>query len=108
MPQYICLWFYFVGSGAMLLFWLSWLFAKGKIAFDSHAAAFFGVAFNMLTFQGLSLTSPIGICNNGDHPNDCTRSFGHYHERTYAKHGDRDYFRIDRNGISYIIRPFHW
>ena len=52
-------------SGAMLLFWLSWLFMpKEKIAINDFpriiAAAFFGVAFNMLTFfKGLSLTSPI-------------------------------------------------
>lgn len=52
-------------SGAMLLFWLSWLFMpKEKIALKDFpriiAAAFFGVAFNMLTFfKGLSLTSPI-------------------------------------------------
>jgi drug/metabolite transporter (DMT)-like permease len=52
-------------SGAMLLFWLSWFFMpKEKIALKDFpriiAAAFFGVAFNMLTFfKGLSLTSPI-------------------------------------------------
>jgi drug/metabolite transporter (DMT)-like permease len=52
-------------SGAMLLFWISWLFMpKEKIAIKDFpriiAAAFFGVAFNMLTFfKGLSLTSPI-------------------------------------------------
>jgi drug/metabolite transporter (DMT)-like permease len=52
-------------SGAMLLFWISWLFMpKEKIALKDFpriiAAAFFGVAFNMLTFfKGLSLTSPI-------------------------------------------------
>lgn len=52
-------------SGAMLLFWISWFFMpKEKIALNDFpriiAAAFFGVAFNMLTFfKGLSLTSPI-------------------------------------------------
>jgi len=52
-------------SGAMLLFWLCWLFMpKEKIAINDFpriiVAAFFGVAFNMLTFfKGLSLTSPI-------------------------------------------------
>ncbi|MDD2674194.1 MAG: DMT family transporter [Flavobacterium sp.] len=52
-------------GGSVLLFWLVWLFMpKEKIAFTDFpriiAAAFFGVAFNMLTFfKGLSLTSPI-------------------------------------------------
>jgi drug/metabolite transporter (DMT)-like permease len=52
-------------SGSMLLFWISWLFMpKEKIETKDFpriiAAAFFGVAFNMLTFfKGLSLTSPI-------------------------------------------------
>ncbi|CAM2847685.1 DMT family transporter [Flavobacterium frigoris] len=67
MPQYIDAYGFILlrVSGAMLLFWLSWLFMpKEKIAFNDFpriiAAAFFGVAFNMLTFfKGLSLTSPI-------------------------------------------------
>ena len=52
-------------GGSVLLFWLTWLFMpKEKIALGDFpriiAAAFFGVAFNMLTFfKGLSLTSPI-------------------------------------------------
>jgi len=52
-------------GGSVLLFWLIWLFMpKEKIALSDFpriiAAAFFGVAFNMLTFfKGLSLTSPI-------------------------------------------------
>ena len=52
-------------GGSMVLFWLVWLFTpKEKIALNDFpriiAAAFFGVAFNMLTFfKGLSLTSPI-------------------------------------------------
>jgi len=52
-------------GGSALLFWLVWLFMpKEKIALNDFpriiAAAFFGVAFNMLTFfKGLSLTSPI-------------------------------------------------
>ncbi|WP_026708408.1 DMT family transporter [Flavobacterium frigidarium] len=52
-------------SGSTLLFWLIWLFIpKQKIDLKDFpriiAAAFFGVAFNMLTFfKGLSLTSPI-------------------------------------------------
>jgi len=52
-------------GGSVLLFWLVWLFMpKEKIAISDFpriiAAAFFGVAFNMLTFfKGLSLTSPI-------------------------------------------------
>ena len=52
-------------GGSVLLFWLVWLFMpKEKIALTDFpriiAAAFFGVAFNMLTFfKGLSLTSPI-------------------------------------------------
>lgn len=67
MPQYIDAYGFILlrVSGSMLLFWLSWLFMpKEKIAFNDFpriiAAAFFGVAFNMLTFfKGLSLTSPI-------------------------------------------------
>ena len=52
-------------GGSMFLFWFVWLFIpKEKIALNDFpriiAAAFFGVAFNMLTFfKGLSLTSPI-------------------------------------------------
>lgn len=52
-------------GGSVILFWLVWFFMpKEKIALNDFpriiAAAFFGVAFNMLTFfKGLSLTSPI-------------------------------------------------
>lgn len=52
-------------GGSVILFWLAALFAtKQKIALNDFpriaAAAFFGVAFNMLTFfEGLSQTSPI-------------------------------------------------
>ncbi|MES2545297.1 MAG: DMT family transporter [Bacteroidota bacterium] len=52
-------------GGSVILFWLVWLFApKEKIALTDFpriaAAAFFGVALNMLTFfKGLSYTSPI-------------------------------------------------
>lgn len=52
-------------GGSTLLFWLVWLFVpKEKIDTTDFpriaAAAFFGVALNMLTFfKGLSLTSPI-------------------------------------------------
>ena len=52
-------------GGSVLLFWLVWLFMpKEKIILGDFpriiAAAFFGVAFNMLTFfKGLSYTSPI-------------------------------------------------
>lgn len=52
-------------GGSAVLFWLCSLFVgKEKIALNDFprivAAAFFGVAFNMLTFfEGLSLTSPI-------------------------------------------------
>ncbi len=52
-------------GGSTLLFWFVWLFApKEKIDKKDFpriiAAAFFGVALNMLTFfKGLSLTSPI-------------------------------------------------
>jgi drug/metabolite transporter (DMT)-like permease len=67
MPQYIDAFGFILlrVSGAMILFWISWLFMpKEKIAMKDFpriiAAAFFGVAFNMLTFfKGLSLTSPI-------------------------------------------------
>jgi drug/metabolite transporter (DMT)-like permease len=67
MPQYIDAYGFILlrVSGAMILFWISWLFMpKEKIAIKDFpriiAAAFFGVAFNMLTFfKGLSLTSPI-------------------------------------------------
>lgn len=52
-------------GGSVLLFWLAALFmTKEKVALKDFprvaAAAFFGVALNMLTFfEGLSLTSPI-------------------------------------------------
>lgn len=52
-------------GGSVILFWLAALFAtKEKVALKDFpriiAAAFFGVAFNMLTFfEGLSQTSPI-------------------------------------------------
>lgn len=67
MPKYIGAYGFIVlrAGGSMLLFWLVWLFMpKEKIALNDFpriiAAAFFGVAFNMLTFfKGLSLTSPI-------------------------------------------------
>lgn len=67
MPQYINAFGFIVlrVGGSVLLFWLAWLFSpKEKIAFNDFprimAAAFFGVALNMLTFfKGLSLTSPI-------------------------------------------------
>jgi drug/metabolite transporter (DMT)-like permease len=67
MPKYIDAYGFILlrVGGSMLLFWLVWLFMpKEKIAINDFpriaAAAFFGVAFNMLTFfKGLSLTSPI-------------------------------------------------
>ena len=67
MPMYIDAYgFIFLRvGGSVILFWLVWLFMpKEKIALTDFprilAAAFFGVAFNMLTFfKGLSLTSPI-------------------------------------------------
>lgn len=67
MPLYIDAYGFILlrAGGSMLLFWLVWLFTpKEKIALNDFpriiAAAFFGVAFNMLTFfKGLSLTSPI-------------------------------------------------
>ena len=52
-------------GGSVLLFWMVWLFMpKEKVAITDFpriiAAAFFGVALNMLTFfKGLSFTSPI-------------------------------------------------
>lgn len=67
MPEYI-LPYGFISlrvGGSVLLFWLVWLFVpKQKVALADFpriiAAAFFGVAFNMLTFfKGLSLTTPI-------------------------------------------------
>jgi drug/metabolite transporter (DMT)-like permease len=67
MPKYIDAYGFILirAGGSMLLFWLVWLFTpKEKIERNDFpriiAAAFFGVAFNMLTFfKGLSLTSPI-------------------------------------------------
>jgi drug/metabolite transporter (DMT)-like permease len=67
MPKYIDAYGFILlrAGGSMFLFWLVWLFMpKEKIALNDFprimAAAFFGVAFNMLTFfKGLSLTSPI-------------------------------------------------
>ncbi|MBG6110899.1 drug/metabolite transporter (DMT)-like permease [Flavobacterium sp. CG_9.10] len=67
MPLYIDAYGFILlrAGGSMILFWLVWLFMpKEKITLNDFpriiAAAFFGVAFNMLTFfKGLSLTSPI-------------------------------------------------
>ena len=67
MPKYIDAYGFILmrAGGSMLLFWLVWLFMpKEKIELNDFpriiSAAFFGVAFNMLTFfKGLSLTSPI-------------------------------------------------
>ena len=67
MPKYIDAYGFILlrAGGSMVLFWLIWLvMPKEKIAITDFpriiAAAFFGVAFNMLTFfKGLSLTSPI-------------------------------------------------
>ncbi|TRX37991.1 EamA family transporter [Flavobacterium sp. ZT3R18] len=73
MPKYIDAYGFILlrAGGSMLLFWLVWflmsLFNKNeneKIALNDFpriiASAFFGVAFNFLTFfKGLSLTSPI-------------------------------------------------
>lgn len=67
MPKYIDAYGFILlrVGGSTLLFWLTWLAVpKEKIALKDFprivAAAFFGVAFNMLTFfKGLSLTSPI-------------------------------------------------
>lgn len=67
MPQYVDAYGFILMrvGGSVLLFWLTWLFMpKEKIALNDFprivATAFFGVAFNMLTFfKGLSLTSPI-------------------------------------------------
>ncbi len=67
MPDYVDAYGFIVlrVGGSVLLFWLFWLFTKKeKIDLSDFpriiAAAFFGVAFNMLTFfKGLSYTSPI-------------------------------------------------
>jgi drug/metabolite transporter (DMT)-like permease len=67
MPLYILPYGFIVlrVGGSVILFWIIWLFLpKEKIDRKDFpriiAAAFFGVAFNMLTFfKGLSLTSPI-------------------------------------------------
>ena len=67
MPQYMGAYGFIVlrVGGCVILFWLAWLFMpKEKIAMADFprilAAAFFGVALNMLTFfKGLSYTSPI-------------------------------------------------
>lgn len=67
MPAYIGAFGFIVYrvGGSVLLFWLVWFFIpKQRIQWGDIpriiAAAFFGVAFNMLTFfKGLSLTSPI-------------------------------------------------
>ena len=67
MPAYILPFGFIVlrVGGSVVLFWIIWLFLpKEKIDRKDFpriiAAAFFGIAFNMLTFfKGLSLTSPI-------------------------------------------------
>ena len=73
MPNYVDAYGFIIMrvGGATILFWLVWLFSRKskeirKEQIDSKdylriiAAAFFGVALNMLSFfKGLSLTSPI-------------------------------------------------
>lgn len=67
MPTYVLPYGFIVlrVGGSVILFWLIWLFLpKEKLDKKDFpriiAAAFFGVAFNMLTFfKGLSMTSPI-------------------------------------------------
>lgn len=67
MPQFIDAYGFILlrVGGSTILFWLAWLFMpKERIAWTDFpriiAAAFFGVALNMLTFfKGLSFTSPI-------------------------------------------------
>lgn len=67
MPAYVGAYGFIVYrvGGCVLLFWLAWLMVpKQRVALSDFpriaAAAFFGVAFNMLTFfKGLSLTTPI-------------------------------------------------
>lgn len=67
MPSYVMPYGFIVMrvGGSVVLFWLAWLFVpKEELALADFprivAAAFFGVAFNMLTFfKGLSYTSPI-------------------------------------------------
>ncbi|WP_291098386.1 MULTISPECIES: DMT family transporter [unclassified Flavobacterium] len=73
MPKYIDAYGFILlrAGGSMILFWLVWVFTRLPNAVRNEkikredfpriiAAAFFGVALNMLTFfKGLSLTSPI-------------------------------------------------
>lgn len=73
MPKYVDAYGFIIMrvGGATILFWLSWLFSRNSNAIRQEqidpkdypriiAAAFFGVALNMLSFfKGLSLTSPI-------------------------------------------------
>jgi drug/metabolite transporter (DMT)-like permease len=73
MPQYIDAYGFIIirVGGATILFWLAWLLSRKSAAIREEqidpkdylrivAAAFFGVALNMLSFfKGLSLTSPI-------------------------------------------------
>jgi preprotein translocase subunit SecY len=94
----------------MILFWLSWLFMpKEKIALNDFpriiAAAFFGVAFNMLTFFKVGLlpylsasvimvTTPmiVLILSAIILKNACANAWSRY------------YLRTNGHGISYIIR----
>ncbi|HQK38795.1 EamA family transporter [Flavobacterium alvei] len=73
MPQYVDAYGFIIMrvGGASILFWLAWFFSRKSSAIREEqidpkdypriiAAAFFGVALNMLSFfKGLSLTSPI-------------------------------------------------
>jgi len=73
MPKYVEAYGFIIlrVGGATILFWLFWLFSRTSVAIREEkielkdyprviAAAFFGVALNMLSFfKGLSLTSPI-------------------------------------------------
>jgi hypothetical protein len=60
---------------------LGCFYAEGKIALNDFpriiAAAFFGVAFNMLTFFLRGYFPYLGIRDYGDHPDDCINSFNY-------------------------------
>jgi hypothetical protein len=74
MPQYIDAYGFILlrVSGAMLCFGCLGFYLENKNADFPVMLRIFGFAFNMLTLRIKPYFSHLGICDNGDHPNDCS------------------------------------
>jgi hypothetical protein len=108
MPQYIDAYGFITGKRRHALFWLSLgCLCQGKIAndFPRIIAAFFGVAFNMLTFlKGLSLTSPISASViMVTTPMIVLILSAIIHKERMRNAWSRYYLRTNGHGISYYI-----